>query len=49
MSTLLTLIGNNVAERGSSTAELASILLLQKAKVRYNIAQFIADSAILYR
>jgi len=49
MSTLLTLIGNNVAAPGSRFAELASILLLPKAKVRYNIAQFIADSAILYR
>ena len=42
-------IGNNVAARGSSTVESVSILLLQKAKVGYNIAQFLAESAILYR
>ena len=49
MSNLLISIGNNVAAPGSRFAELASMLLLPKAKVGYNIAQFIADSAIEYR
>ena len=49
MCTLLMSIGNNVAAPGSRFAELASILLLPKAKVGYNIAQFLADSVIKYR